>query len=112
QFSLEKANSVSAETPRPRQKSMHRWTPRAPARWPIIRGRRRRAAHRPLPSMLTARWRGRAIGRSYRHQFPFLGLDHLVDVLDALLGELLDPVGGAAVVVLGGLLLREQALYR
>src|SRR3546814_17330867 len=41
---------------------MHRLTVRATARWPIIRGRRRRAAHRPLPSMMTARWRGRVMG--------------------------------------------------
>src|SRR3546814_525665 len=110
QFSLENANSVSAEIPRSRQKSMHRLTARAPARWPIIRGRRRRAAHRPLPSMMTARWRGRVIEKSYRHQFLFLGLDHLVDVLDALVGELLDFVAAAALVVLRDLLLLEQVL--
>src|SRR3546814_1749342 len=89
---------------------MHRLTARAPARWPIIRGRRRRAAHRPLPSMMTARWRGRVIEKSYRHQFLFLGLDHLVDVLDALVGELLDFVAAAALVVLRDLLLLEQVL--
>src|SRR3546814_3810177 len=89
---------------------MHRLTPRAPARWPIIRGRRRRAAHRPLPSMMTTRWRGRVIEKSYRHQFLFLGLDHLVDVLDALVGELLDFVAAAALVVLRDLLLLEQVL--
>src|SRR3546814_16004116 len=89
---------------------MHRLTPRAPARWPIIRGRRRRAAHRPLPSMMTARWRGRVIEKSYRHQFLFLGLDHLVDVLDALVGELLDFVAAAALVALRYLLLLEQIL--
>src|SRR5690606_12544039 len=152
QFSLEKANSVSAEIPRSRQKSMHRLTARAPARWPIIRGRRRCAAHRPLPSMMTARWRGRVMerpgmgnrewgtgeagtrharrrtgrprafalpipdsrlpipGSSYGHQFLFLGLNHLVDVLDALVGELLDLVAAAALVVLGDLLLLEQIL--
>lgn len=58
QFSLEKANRVSAPMPRSRQKSMQTLTARAPARWPITRGRRRRSAHRPLPSMMTARWRG------------------------------------------------------
>src|SRR3546814_12492267 len=132
---------------------MHRLTVRAPARWPIIRVRRRRAAHRPLPSMMTARWRGRVMGwwpglgirdwgfgkaeasgfpkwcrhrrspalpnpesripnpgPSYRHQFLFLGLDHLVDVLDALVGELLDFVAAAALVVLRNLLLLEQVL--
>src|SRR5690606_3148785 len=129
--------------------SMHRLTARAPARCPIMRGRLRRAAQRPLPSMMTARWRGRVMASgtgnrgpgtgkahsrrsrrfhaggkhghrtascfprsrpSYRHQFLFLRLDHLVDILDALVGELLDLVGGAAVVVLGDLLLLEQVL--
>ena len=41
-----------------RQKSMQTLTARAPARWPMMRGRRRRSAQRPLPSMMTARWRG------------------------------------------------------
>src|SRR3546814_13671094 len=89
---------------------MHRLTARAPARWPIIRGRRRRAAHRPLPSMMTARWRGRVIEKSYRHQFLFLGLDHLVDVLDALVGELLDFVAAAALVVLRDLRSEERSV--
>ncbi|MDQ1131828.1 hypothetical protein QE386_000423 [Pseudoxanthomonas winnipegensis] len=64
QFSLEKANRVSASMPRSRQKSMHRLTARAPARWPIMRGRWRRCAQRPLPSMMMARWRGWARGRA------------------------------------------------
>src|SRR5207342_3405019 len=58
QFSLENANSVSAPIPRSRQKSMQVATARAPARWPMMRGRRRRSAQRPLPSMITARCLG------------------------------------------------------
>ena len=63
-----------------------------------------RCAQRPLPSMMTARWRGMRVRRrrrsdscrpSDRHQLLFLGLDHFVDVLDRLVGELLD-VGFAA----------------
>src|SRR5690606_13707047 len=147
QFSLENANRVSAPMPCSRQKSMHRLTARAPARWPMTRGRPRRAAQRPLPSMMMATCRGRArasgpggcrsgaawsggawssvngvaswgFGRatgraqdhrprvtdhvpSDRHQLRFLGLDHLVDVLDRLVGQLLDVVLAAAQVVLG-----------
>src|SRR5690606_684065 len=121
QFSLEKANRVSAPMPRSRQKSMARLTARAPARWPMARGRRRRWAQRPLPSMMIARWRGtdatvalvavmRSADRSDRHQFLFLALDHLVDVLDRLVGDLLDLVLGAAHVVLGDLLFLQQVL--
>src|SRR5690606_442595 len=122
QFSLEKANRVSAPMPRSRQKSMVRSAARAPARWPTTRGRRRRCAQRPLPSMMTARWRGtgvrsgadmrvmRMADRSDRHQFLFLGLDHLVDVLDRLVGDLLDLVLGAAHVVLADLLFLQQVL--
>src|SRR5690606_17725485 len=122
QFSLEKANRVSTLMPRSRQKSMVRSAARAPARWPTTRGRRRRSAQRPLPSMMMARWRGtvglagadmavmRMADRSDRHQFLFLRLDHLVDVLDRLVGDLLDLVLGAAHVVLGDLLFLQQVL--
>src|SRR5690606_11886531 len=119
QFSLEKANRVSAPMPRSRQKSMHRLTARAPARWPIMRGRRRRAAQRPLPSMMMATWRGtpgmesaEALMRapSDRHQLLFLGLDHLVHALDRVVGDLLDLAFEAALVVLADLLLLQQVL--
>src|SRR5690606_9794608 len=95
---------------------MHRFTARAPARWPIMRGRRRRAAQRPLPSMMTATWRGTPEGGvgalmlapSDRHQLLFLGLDHLVDVLDRVIGDLLHLALEAALVVLAdGLFLQE-----
>jgi hypothetical protein len=38
QFSLEKANRVSASMPRSRHQSMQRLTARAPARWPMCAG--------------------------------------------------------------------------
>src|SRR6476620_5537557 len=118
QFSLEKANSVSAWMPCSMQKSMHRFTARAPARWPMARGRRRRSAQRPLPSMMTARWRGPRAGDasegmatvSDRHQFFFLVLHHVVDVLDRLVGQLLDLVLAAAFFVFGDLLVLQQFL--
>src|SRR5690554_3070746 len=119
QFSLEKANRVRASTPRSRQKSMHRFTARAPARWPITRGRWRRAAQRPLPSMMMATWRGMHGGAdsafmptpSDRHQLLFLGLDHLVDVLDRVVGDLLHLALEAALVVLADGLVLQQ-LFR
>src|SRR5690606_8887497 len=120
QFSLEKANSVSAGMPRSRQKSMQVLTARAPARWPTARGLRRRSAQRPLPSMMTARWRGSrglvgdpamaaATARpSDRHQLLLLGPDHLVDGLDRRVGDLLHLFLAAAHVVLGDFLLLQQ----
>src|SRR6478672_2213935 len=157
QFSLENANRVIAPTPRSRQNSTQRLTARAPARWPMIRGRWRCCAQRPLPSMMMARCCGigpvplaefmrvgrrerrpgkqeryaaagadtqyvtaagnrddaawpSAAGRSDGHQFLFLALDHLVDVLDRAVGDLLDIGLGAARLVLGDLLFLQQSL--
>src|SRR4249919_1931032 len=118
QFSLENANSVSASMPWSRQKSMHRFTARAPARWPMARGRRRCCAQRPLPSMMTARCRGVRsdaggevlIRPSNRHQLLFLCADHFIDVLDRLVGELLDVGFATSRFVLGDLLVLEQFL--
>src|SRR5690606_5998231 len=115
QFSEEKANRVSAPIPRSRQKSMQMLTARAPARWPTARGRLRRAAHRPLPSMMMAMCRGKLIGKpravpSYRHQFLFLGLDHFIHRLDGVVGDLLDFGVAAALVVLADFLFLEQVL--
>ena len=58
QFSLEKANSVSASMSRCEHSSMHRRTGRRPALWPAARGRPRAVAQRPLPSMMIAMCRG------------------------------------------------------
>src|SRR5207249_202691 len=41
----------------PQARTMAR-TLSAPARWPSMRGNRRCCAHRPLPSMMMATWRG------------------------------------------------------
>src|SRR2546428_13100368 len=43
--------------PRPGAASTTRRTAYAPARWPAVRGRPRRAAQRPLPSITIAMWR-------------------------------------------------------
>src|SRR3546814_8521824 len=66
--------------------------------------------HRRSPALPNPESRIPNPGPSYRHQFLFLGLDHLVDVLDALVGELLDFVAAAALVVLRNLLLLERVL--
>src|SRR6266545_2512160 len=57
QLSAEKAYSVSARSPRSGAASTTRRTACAPARWPAARGRPRRVAQRPLPSMMIATWR-------------------------------------------------------
>src|SRR5262245_9252166 len=110
QFSLENANSVSAPTPWRTHSSMVARTALVPARWPAARGSERCSAQRPLPSMITATWRGTAVppaaceaaaGISDLQQlFFFLG-QHRVDVVNVPVRELLDLVLRAAVVVLG-----------
>src|SRR5687767_2315044 len=117
QFSLENANRVSASICCSRQNSRQTCTARTPARCPRLRGRLRRSAQRPLPSMMTARWRGLRAGGfktgvpgSERQQFLFLVLHHFVDVLDELVGELLDLRVGGVRFVLGHHLLLEQFL--
>src|SRR2546426_282966 len=57
QLSDENAYSVSAVMPQPGAIRTTRRTASAPARWPAARGRPRRVAQRPLPSMTMATWR-------------------------------------------------------
>ena len=61
QFSLEKANSVRASTPRRAHSSIHMRTGVSPARWPAERVSPRAAAQRPLPSMVIAMCRGSSL---------------------------------------------------
>src|SRR6185436_9703534 len=58
QFSVEKANSVRYLTSRSAKARRARRMFSAPARWPDWRERPRLFAQRPLPSMITATWRG------------------------------------------------------
>src|SRR5690606_39305721 len=85
---------------------MVRFSASTPARCPAARGRPRAAAQRPLPSMISATWRGpsgselgvwaamrvilRQIAPSDLHDLDFLGLQGLVDALDGGVGVLLD----------------------
>src|SRR5262245_66277597 len=70
-----------------------------PRRCPSMRDSPRRCAHRPLPSMMMATWRGRRVRSrpevssagtcSDLHDLVFFGLQHLVQSLGVFLGELL-----------------------
>src|SRR5262245_5660132 len=110
QFSLENAKSVSVPTPCRTDSSMVVRTALVPARWPAARGSARCSAQRPLPSMITATWRGTAMSpvacvdaariSDLQQLFFFLG-QHRVDVVDVPVRELLDLFLRAAVVVLG-----------
>src|SRR5262245_45669888 len=110
QFSLEKAKSVSAPTPHRTDSSMVARTALVPARCPAARGSERCSAQRPLPSMITATWRGTVMPPAacvaaaaisdLQQLFLFLG-QHRVDVVNVPVRELLDLVLGAAIVVLG-----------
>ncbi len=79
-----------------------------PSLWPAWRGRPRPLAQRPLPSMMIAIWRGSVMGnfRSRKRQgasnlqdFLFLDGHELLDVGDGLVGQLLDFILAAALVV-------------
>src|SRR5262245_42127109 len=64
QLAVEKAYSVSTETPSDGAASTTRRTTSTPARWPALRGRPRSSAQRPLPSMMIATWRsGTGVGK-------------------------------------------------
>src|SRR2546430_4119136 len=114
QFSAENANSVSTSTPAAIAPSTTSRTAFIPARWPRGRGRLRSRAQRPLPSMMTATWRGttplprisasRSSAMLDLHDLRFLRLDRLVHQLEALVVELLDVLFGVLLLVLGHVL--------
>src|SRR5262245_60552111 len=100
-----------------------------PRRWPESRSRPRPCAQRPLPSMMMATCRGRrvrsipcassrarrdfssfGISTSNRHDLVFFGLEDLVDLDDAGVGERLHLVVGVPEVVLGDVLLLQELL--
>src|SRR6476661_1104800 len=115
QFSWLKANRLRTPTSASRQPWMTSRTARMPAWCPSGRGRARPLAHRPLPSMMTAMWAGTepcdwirrrrsSPIRSDFHDLGFFGVNEAVDLLDVLVGELLDVLLGPRLVVLGHLL--------
>src|SRR6266849_4162315 len=101
-----------------------------PLRWPAIRGKPRCLAQRPLPSIMTATWRGTAelgsvtepIGmdlfiraefvlrasrqtkKSDLHEILFLGRDQLIGFSRKAVGEFLYRVLRAFFIILGDLL--------
>src|SRR5262249_46303030 len=110
QFSVENANRLRYGMPRRRAVSTTARTEPLPRRWPSIRDIPRRCAQRPLPSMMTATWRGQparagpegstAGTTAHLHDLVFFGLQHLVQALGVLLGELLGLLLPAAQLVL------------
>ena len=118
QFSLENANSVSASTPRRAQPSTVARTALTPARCPGWRGSARRGG----PAAVAVHddgdvaWRDRtapvcgcATAQTCISSFSF-SREHLVDLRDVLVGELLHVFLGAAVVVLGDELFLQHFL--
>jgi hypothetical protein len=107
QFSLEKANMVTNRMSRCAQSSTTRRTTLTLERWPATRGKPRSRAHRPLPSMMiatccgvSAMWCRKLRVRLDLHQFLFLVGHRVIDIGNVLVGELLDLVLGAPIVVL------------
>src|SRR5690242_10413964 len=125
QFSEEKPNSVRYCTPALTAALIVRRTASAPRLCPAVRGRPRRRAQRPLPSMMMATCRGGcgppAVSpagsvtwfdsgfaepeccTSDLQDLFFLGGQALVDLLHVLVGQLLGEVVQVAVLVLGDL---------
>src|SRR5579871_5755895 len=127
QFSELNANSVRYSMPRSTQARTVARTVSTPRLWPATRGRWRRLAQRPLPSMMIATWRGTApwggtawvelscdiLSPStplHRHQLGFFLLQQLVDLGGVPVGHLLHLVLGAALVVFRHLLLLQRLL--
>src|SRR5687767_421518 len=87
-----------------------------PLRCPSARGRCRSRAHRPLPSMMMATWRGTApfsrirarsssevIPCSHLHDLSLFCFQQLVDPVDEIVVQLLQILLGVLLVVLGRL---------
>src|SRR4051812_1457735 len=120
QFSVENANTDRSWIPRSIEASTARRTFRAPARWPAATGSPRRDAQRPLPSRMiatepatsgrsgsgTARMResvrkreSRLTEASHLHDLGLFALQEFVDLRGVLVGELLHPALGRALLV-------------
>src|SRR5262245_8736053 len=129
QFSELNANRVKYSTPRSPQARTVARTASLPRWCPATRGRNRFFAQRPLPSMMMAIWRGTApvcgmvwvvlscIGLSVRvrgdlhvHEIGFLLLQRLFDLRDIAVGQLLDVVLGAALLILRKLVFLQHLL--
>src|SRR5918912_1474418 len=104
---------VSTSTPASAQAMVMRRTFSVPAWWPARRGRPRRIAQRPLPSMMMPTWAGIERGSSLSsacgpaasanaldlHDLGLFALGHVFDAMDELVGQLLEAVLSAAFVL-------------
>src|SRR5690242_105293 len=114
QFSSENANSVRTSMPASIAPSTASRTAFMPARWPRGRGRWRSRAQRPLPSMMTATWRGiaplslscerRSSDISDLEDLRLLRLQGLVDRLQMIVVQLLRVLLAVFLLVLGHVL--------
>src|SRR5204862_4009431 len=114
QSSSEKATSVSTSPPASSAPSTASRTAFMPARWPSGRGRLRSRAQRPLPSMMTATWRGTAPLRriwdsrssaiSDLHDLRFLGFHGVVHLAQVIVVQLLNVLLGVLLFILGDVL--------
>src|SRR2546425_2982335 len=114
QFSSENANKVSTSTPASIAPSTISRTALMPARCPSGRGRCRSRAQRPLPSMMTATWRGtappsrifarRSSLTSDLHDLRLFGFDQLFHELQMVVVQFLRILLGVFLVVLGDVL--------
>src|SRR5215475_5489385 len=99
-------------------------TAATPATCPACRGRWRLRAHRPLPSMMMATWRGGLCmscgaaamvndfpaGRSYLHDLLLLAVEHLIDFLYVRVGQLLQFIAFVMMLVLADLVVLLELL--
>src|SRR5581483_3942572 len=108
-------------------------TDAVPRRWPSVRPLPRSFAQRPLPSIMTATWRGsrllsrplrsicgslcasaihgrRALGSNF-HDLVFFAFQHLVDLVDEFLGDLFHPLLAVFMDVFGNLFLLLGVLH-
>src|SRR5687767_3189929 len=128
QFSDEKAKTVRYSMPRSAQAWTVRTSASTPCLWPKKRGMCRFIAQRPLPSMTMATWRGTrarcpdrlvmlpprrrraacACRASDRHDLGFLRRGEPLDLGDGPVGELLQVVERAPLLVLGDRLVLRQ----
>src|SRR6266853_764378 len=114
QFSSENANSVRTSMPASIAPSTASRTAFMPARWPSGRGRWRSRAQRPLPSMMTATWRGmaplslscerRSSDISDLEDLRLLRLQDLVDRLEVIVVQLLRVLLAVLLLVFGHVL--------
>src|SRR5260221_545734 len=111
QFSSENANNVRTSMPASIAPSTASRTAFMPARWPSGRGRWRSRAQRPLPSMMTATWRGmaplslscerRSSDISDLEDLRLLRLQDLVDRLEVFVVQLLRVLLAVLLLIFG-----------